>query len=418
MHWPRIIVHVDMDAFFAQVEQRDNPQLRGRPVCVTNGDKGSCIITRSYEAREFGVKTGMRLTEALQRCPQLIRCPSRPHVYAALSTQIMEVLTTITPDIEVFSVDEAFLDLSKCRHLYRGAQSVGRLIKQRVFAATQLECSVGLSGDKTTAKIASKRSKPDGLLVIPPWDAEHMLAALPVTEICGIGKGVAQFLAQYGVYYCGQVKALPISVLSKRFGNVGRRLWHMCLGQDPDPVKLSLAEPKSVGHGKVMPPNTTDKGTVLSYLAHMSEKVAFRLRSHSMVAQSFWIGIKIREGWLAERYKTVQPTNDGLLIYHLAVALVEQYWEGEGVFQCQITAIAPQCGHAQMDLFVEPERQRDQINSTMDAINKKFGARALVNAQRLSSLQMPDVIAPAWRPTGMRASVNVEVSDKKKSGRS
>jgi DNA polymerase IV len=411
-YWPKIIIHVDMDAFFAQVEQRDNPKLRGKPVCITNGEKGSCIITRSYEARAYGVKTGMRLAEARRLCPNLIRCPSRPGVYAAISTQIMHTLATITPDMEIFSVDEAFLDLSHCRGLYRTAQSVGRLIKQRVLAATRLDCSVGISGDKTTAKIASKRSKPDGLLVIPPWQSQQRLAALPVTDICGIGPGVAKFLAQYGVYYCGQMQHLPISVLAKRFGNIGRRLWYMCLGQDPDFVKLTVDAPKSVGHGKVMPPNTTDRAVILQYLSHMAEKVAFRLRANSMVAQTFWIGIKQKQGWLADRYKTVQPTNDGLLIYHLAESLIELYWDGGGVYQCQITANNPQMGMAQLDLFAAGEQHREKINHIVDAVNDKFGPNTLSNAKRLNGMQMPDVIAPAWRPSGVRSSIATQKKSK------
>ena len=394
------------------MEQRDHPELRGRPVCITNGEQGSCIITRSYEARKFGVKTGMRLREAKKLCPQLIRCPSRPSVYAQVSGQIMTVLHEVSPDIEIFSVDEAFIDLSSCRSLYGSAKVVGRLIKQKVFELTGLTCSVGISGDKTTAKIASKRLKPDGLMVIPPWQSKAMLAPLPVTDICGIGPGVAKFLAQYGVYYCGQIERLPISVLSKRFGNIGRRLWHCCLGQDPDRVKVTVAAPKSVGHGKVMPPNTTDKEVILNYLSHMAEKVAYRLRAHNMQAQEFWIGVRVQRGWLADRYKAVRATDDGLVIYHFALALLEHNWQGEGVFQCQITAMRPQEGAGQLDLFVNDNVKRNQVNQLMDSINQRFGQRTLINARRLNGLQMPDVIAPAWRPTGMRASVSADESAK------
>ncbi len=408
--WPRIVVHMDMDAFFAQVEQRDQPALRGKPVCITNGDKGSCIITRSYEARVFGVKTGMRWFEAKRLCPQLIRCPSRPAVYASVSTDIMTTLQDITPDIEVFSVDEAFLDLSRCRGLYQGAKQVGRLIKQQVWAATGLTCSVGISGDKTTAKIASKRSKPDGLLVIPPWQSRVALSPLPVTAICGINRGVANFLAQYGVHYCGQMQQIPISVLARRFGHLGRRLWYMCQGQDLDPVRATLAPPKSVGHGKVMPPNTQDKDLILNYLSHMCEKVALRLRAHGMQARAFFIGIKTEAGWLSQQYKTVQATDDGLLLFQLAKSLVALHWRGEGVFQCQVTALRPQHGSGQGDLFEAVDTKRATVNQVTDAINQKFGSRSVTNAVRLQGLQTPDVIAPAWRPSGVRSTLSPNAS--------
>jgi DNA polymerase IV len=412
--WRKIIVHADMDAYFAQIEQRDFPQLRGKPVAVTNGEKGSCIITRSYEARAYGVKTGMRWYEARRLCPGLVRQPSRPGVYAALSSRIMEVLATVSPDIEIFSVDEAFLDLSHCRGLYQSAGEVARLIRERVWAATGLTCSVGISGDKTTAKIASKRGKPNGYFIIPPWQAKAALAPLPVTDLCGINRGVAQFLAQYGVYYCGQMATIPINVLAKRFGNIGRRLWKMCQGEDPEPVKLTIAAPKSIGHGKVMPPATTDQTVILTYLAHMAEKVAQRMRRHQLVAQRFFIGLKTAEGWLAKDYRAVQPTQDGLLIYQFAKALLLQHWQGEPVFQCQITALRPQTGSGQLDLFAPRPLARQRINGVVDQINDRFGQGALKQATRLQALQMPEVIAPAWRPTGHRASVNSDAVDRTK----
>ncbi len=406
-HWSRIILHVDMDAFFAQIEQRDEPRYRGKPVCVTNGQLGSCIITCSYEARSFGIKTGMRLSEARQLCPQLIQCPSRPSVYASVSTQIMTILETVSPDLEVFSVDEAFIDLSRCRHLYTHAKAVGVHIQEAIFSATGLTCSVGVSGDKTTAKVASKRHKPNGVTVIPPWLSASTLAPLKVTDICGINKGIARFLAQYGVYYCGQMGTLPIDVMAKRFGYLGRRLWYMCLGQDPAPVTPHIQPPKSIGHGKVMPPDTQDRAVILSFLGHMAEKVAVRLRTHHMTSQQFYIGLKLREGWLVETYKTVQATDDGALIFQLAKALVEQHWQGEGVFQCQVTALRVQLGSGQQDLFSPNANKASAVNQVMDEVNQRYGVGGVVRAHCLQRLAMPDVIAPAWRPTGHRASIYI-----------
>lgn len=255
-NWPRIIAHVDMDAFFASIEQRDFPELRGQPVGVTNGELGTCIITRSYEARRYRVKTGMRLQEARKLCPHLIQQPSRPQVYAQASMLIMEALENITPDIEIFSVDEAFLEFSACRRLYHSPEQIGELIQTLILELTQVTCSVGISGDKTTAKFASKKNKPNGVTIIPPWKAEQSLASAPVTDICGIAKGIGRFLAQYGVYYCGDMKRIPMHILAKRFGNIGRRLWLMCQGKDPATLLTTTTHPKSIGHGKVMPPNT------------------------------------------------------------------------------------------------------------------------------------------------------------------
>ncbi len=151
-HWPRAIILVDMNAFFCGVEQADHPEWQGRPIGITNGEQGTCIITSSYEARAYGVRTGMRVREAKAICPGFIQIPSRPERYAEVSTNIMHALTDITPDVEVFSVDEAFLDISHCRRLLGAPPRVARLVKQTVQEASGgVLCSVGVSGDKTTA---------------------------------------------------------------------------------------------------------------------------------------------------------------------------------------------------------------------------------------------------------------------------
>ena len=188
--WPKVFFLVDMNCFFAQVEQHDYPYWRNRPVAVTNGRLGSTIITSSYEARAFGVKTGMRLKEARRLCPDLVQAPSRPDRYAEVSSRIMESLSTITPILEIFSVDEAFGDLTACQSIYDSPEHIGLLIKQAISKASGLTCSVGISGDRTTAKFAAKLHKPDGLTIIPPWEAESRLAGEAVTELSGINKGI------------------------------------------------------------------------------------------------------------------------------------------------------------------------------------------------------------------------------------
>ena len=163
----------------------------------------------------------MRLREAMQLCPHLVQRPTRPKVYAKVSRNIMHSLISVCPDIEVFSVDEAFIDLTSCQKLYGSPEQSARELKRAVYNASGLLCSLGLSGDKTTAKYAAKLNKPDGFTVIPPWQAKSALRHVPVTELCGIAKGIGNFLASYGVHYCGDMEKLPISVLSRRF-EIGR----------------------------------------------------------------------------------------------------------------------------------------------------------------------------------------------------
>jgi DNA polymerase-4 len=405
-HWPRAIILVDMNAFFASIEQHDFPELRGRPVAVTNGKVGTCIITSSYEARAYGVKTGMRLKEAKLLCPDLFVIPSHPYRYAEVSSQIMNALNEITPDIEIFSIDEAFLDVTHCQKLWGPPEKIGRMAKQKVLEVSGLLCSVGVSGDKTTAKYAANLYKPNGLCIIPPWEAKEKLASVRVTELCGIGEGIGNFLKKYGVRYCGDMQKLPISIIGQRFGPLGKRIWLMCQGLDPDAVKTTIDAPKSMGHGKVMPPNTRDKKTLLEYLCHMAEKLAARLRRHHLQAKHFFIGWKNREiGWLGYKGNLSFPSNDGKEIYQLGEKILNEVWAGQPIYQIQVTALDPQIENIQKDLFGSPENSRVQLNNMIDKINQKYGAYMISPAPLLYRSKMHNVISPAWKPMGHRQSL-------------
>src|SRR3569833_1739830 len=178
-HWPRAIIHVDMNAFFASIEQQDRPELRGRPVAITNGMQGTCCITSSYEARAHGVLSGLCLREARELCPDIILVAARPERYAAVSTTIMQALIKITPDVEVFSVDEAFLDVTRCQSLWGAPERIAAMTREVVDESCGLPCSIGLSGDKTTAKYASKQQKPNRHTNIPPWETAARLRDVP-----------------------------------------------------------------------------------------------------------------------------------------------------------------------------------------------------------------------------------------------
>ncbi|MEJ2143376.1 MAG: DNA polymerase IV [Gammaproteobacteria bacterium] len=367
-HWSRAIALVDMNAFFASVEQRDKPEWRGRPVAVTNGLQGTCIITCSYEARSYGIKTGMRLKEARQKCPELIQCPAAPERYAQTSSAIMSALEHITPDVEIFSVDEAFLDVTHCQRLLGSPATIAQLVKQTVYEASGLLCSLGIS----------------------------------------INKGIGGYLAERGVYTCGDMARLPVSELARRFGNIGRRIWKMCRGEDPDKVTTHVADPKSIGHGKVMPPDTTDKTIILMYMLHMCEKVATRLRRHELQAKHFYIGLKTSLGWLGIKQRLANPTQDERLIYHLCNGFLEQGWQGEGVHQLQVTALDPHSVTGQLLLFDNNDTDI-QLGKTyhqvMDNINHRYGELSLAPARLLNRSSMPNVIAPAWKPYGHRQTI-------------
>jgi len=403
--WPRAIVLVDMNAFFASIEQRDRPEWRGRPLAITNGNQGTCIITCSYEARAYGIKTGMRLKEARRLCPELIQCPAHPERYAETSAAIMEALRDITPDIEIFSVDEAFLDVTRCQRLLGTPPYIAQLAKQSVFAASGVLCSAGVSGDKTTAKFAAKLIKPNGLTVIPPWEAAQRLYDVPVTELCGIAEGIGRFLAAHGIHTCGEVKHLPISVLARRFGNPGRRIWYMCQGQDPDKLQQDIPAPKSIGHGKVVPPDTRDRDVLLTYLMHMSEKVGARLRRHRLEALTFHIGLRTADGWIGDRLRCALPTSDGREIMGLCRTVINEIWNGQGTHQVQITALDPVDNGKQLELFDAMDDTQQEANVVMDSVNRRYGEFCIAPARLLNRSSMPNVIAPAWKPSGHRQTI-------------
>ncbi|MDW3095585.1 MAG: DNA polymerase IV [Gammaproteobacteria bacterium] len=405
VHWERAIVFIDMDAFFASIEQSDHPELLGKPIGITNGVMGTCFITSSYEARKYGVRTGMRIKQAQELCPSVIQVPARPYRYAEVSTNIMSALQMVTPDVEVFSVDEAFLDVTRCQKIYSSPTEAGKLAKQVVYDSSGITCSVGVSGDKTTAKHAAKKDKPNGLFAVPPWQSREYLSDVPVTELSGIAKGIGGFLNDRGVYVCGEMKYLPIGELAGRFGNLGRRIWYMAQGLDPDPIRQSVAAPKSIGHGKVMPPNTKNLTTIRMYFHHMAEKVAARLRKHEFEARYYFIGVLTDQGWLAKKMQTAMPTSDSQQIKKLVNIFLRNSWDKQGCFQVQITALDPKDQGHQLSLFGERDIRREQINLAMDKINQRYGEFTLAPANLLNRSEMPNVIAPAWKPFGHRKTV-------------
>jgi DNA polymerase-4 len=404
-YWPRAILHVDMNAFFASVEQRDFPELRGQPVGVTNGEVGTTLITCSYEARAFGVRTGMRIYDARRLCPGLIQRPARPGVYAAESTRIMHALTDITPDVEVFSVDEAFLDVTHCQRLHGTPEQMARRAQARVAAVSGgLPCSVGAAGTKLTAKYASDVVKPNGITVIPPWEARARLADVPVEKICGVGPRIGAFLASHGARTCGEVAALPMEVLARRYGITGKHLWLACQGRDTGAVVQDVAPPKSVGHGKVLPPRTVSARTIETYLRHMCEKVASRLRRLDMQTAHLYVGLRYAAPGhgIETGLAVARGTPDGRRFFEAARGFFQAHWQGEAVIQVQVTATHLSNVSGQLELFTPDEVRTLHRFAAIDHINRKYGEFAIAPATILGRSTMPNVIAPAWRPDGHR----------------
>lgn len=287
--------------------------------------------------------------------------------------------------------------------------TMAKMVKQVVYEASGLTCSIGVSGDKTTAKYAAKLQKPNGLTVIHPSRAEQVLAKVPVTELCGIADGIGSFLASHHVFMCGDMVKIPKAVLQNKFGPLGERIWFMAQGLDPSKVEQKQEQPKSIGHGKVIPPNTVDKSLILQYFRYMSEKVAKRLRKHNLVAKKYYIALKVKDskiknGKISCKLKLEQYSSDGQAIYNLCIYLLENYWKGQGAWQVQVTALEPIIMGQQNDMFVDKESDNKNtiLNNIIDAINQKFGDFTVQPGMLLDHKSMPNVIAPSWQPTGMR----------------
>jgi DNA polymerase-4 len=316
----------------------------------------------------------------------------------------MGALSRFTPDIEVFSVDEAYLDVTRCQRLWGGPREIAERVKSAVFEHSGVCCSVGVSGDKTTAKFAARQQKPDGLTVIPPWQARARLADMPLTELCGINTGIAGMLAAYGAEYCRDLQKLPISVLARRFGNPGRRIWLMAQGLDPDPVRSGVPQARSLGHGKVLPPDTRDPETIRVYLLHMAHRLAERLRRNGLIAQRFVFALRLYRGWQKTIEKSLLPTDDEQVIFRLGSRWLERSRHVEGVWQLRIVALDP-LEYCQPDLYQRKHPRRERMHRAMDGINTRYGALALAPARLLERSRMPDVISPAWKPDGHRKTV-------------
>ena len=222
-NWPRIILHIDMDAFFASAEQSRNHNLINKPVVITSHKGSPTIIAASYEAKALGFSVGTKY----QPIQSVHRLAADPSYYMALSKKIMSRLQQLTTNIEVYSIDEAFLDFSDQLYLYSNVEEIVTTVSNAITEAVELPHSIGAATNKSLAKVASEYNKPNGICIIHPSQTKAFLKSLPIDQFCGIGKRMKLFLNQYNVYVCSEMQNIPISILSNRFGQIGRQIWWM-----------------------------------------------------------------------------------------------------------------------------------------------------------------------------------------------
>jgi DNA polymerase-4 len=406
----RIILHLDMNAFFASVEQQSNPALRGKPIAVIGSAKRTVITTASYEARGFGVKTGMTVHEGRQRCPELILVVGNNRKYTDTSRRIVQILGDYTPLVEVFSIDEAFLDLTGSLSLFGGAERIAYLLKARIRHQFGLTCSIGIAPNKLLAKLASEMRKPDGLTIIRPDEVSSVLEHCPVKELCGVGPRSQNQLALLGITTCGELGRFPVEVLRRRFGVIGDRLQEMGRGIDNSPVVPADEAPavKSVGHSMTLEHDLTELSDIRRQLLKLSEMVGRRARRHGVAGRTVTVSIRFADftSWIDRQATLPSPMALSGDIFRAATQILDtiQLPQAVRLLGVRLTNLCHQGG--QLPLFHE-ERRHFLATTAMDQVNSRFGEATVTFASLLGDTARSRVISPAWQPSGPRA-VDVE----------
>jgi DNA polymerase-4 len=404
----RVVMHVDMNAFFASVEQQANPDLRGKPIAVI-GRGRTVVTTASYEARAFGVKTGMNSWQAKQACPQLIFVVGDNRKYTHTSRQIIAMMQDYTPLVEVFSIDEAWLDVTHSLALFGSAERIACLLKSRIRHRFGLTCSIGIAPNKLLAKLASEMKKPDGLTIIRPEEVAGLMECLPVRELCGIGGRTEQELLMMGIRTCGELGSYPLERLTRKFGVMGDRLQRMGKGIDTSPVVSAEDEEevKSVGHSMTLDRDINDRQEILRYLLQLSEMVGRRARRYGVAGRTVHLTIRYPDFTTIGRQQSRSNcTNQSGEIFREAVTILDSLAVEQPVRLIGVRLTGLRYQERQLPLF-EDERRRMLATAAMDDANGRYGNFAVTFGTLLATAEKGSfVISPAWRPDGIR---NVDV---------
>jgi DNA polymerase-4 len=375
----RIIAHVDMDAFFASVEQRDDPALQGKAVIVGGTGTRGVVSTCSYEARKYGVHSAMPMAKARRLCPGGIFLSGRMELYREVSQEIFAVLLGFTPLVEVASIDEAFLDLTGATHFYSSLVELGEEIQRRIYQRVALTASVGIAPNKFLAKLASDWEKPSGLTIIKEDEVEDFLNPLPVEKLWGVGPATIAKLHKYGFTTAGDLARAPLGELVALFGRSGKTFWGLAQGHDPRPVEIER-EAKSMGQEETFPTDL-QREEARSSLAQLAAKVGSRLRAEGLGASTITLKARYNDFETVTRSLTLpSPTWDDDLIFKTAWELLEQLPAGKKYRLLGVTASRLSASR-QLSLFKNPKG--DELLSTMDRLREKYGTGVIVRGREL-----------------------------------
>lgn len=384
----RQIIHVDMNAFYASCHKAQNPQWREMPLLVAGDPKKrhGIILTASYEARRFGVKTGIPVWQARKLCPQGIFVPPNHSLYQSYSEQILAIMQDYTPLVEPFSIDEAWLDVTGCSRLFGTAAQIGQALQERIFAELGIPCSVGISANKFLAKMASERQKPNGFTQLWPDDIPRLLWPLPVEEMVGVGRKMAPALKEMGVETIGQLAAMPIRLLTSRFGVVGEALQLLANGRDDSPVDPGAFDTvKSVGHSLTLPRDINDPDDVAAVLLNLSEKVGRRLRRGGQIARTVTVTVKDQNFTSTTRSRTLsEPTGLTEDIYGTALDIYRcqfEAWRKVRLLGVSVSNLLPAGAGMQLRFWGRADEKLEQLTKATDCIRDRYGDTVLQRAR-------------------------------------
>ncbi len=378
----RVILHVDMDEFFAAVEKLDNPALRGKPLLIGGDPSGRGVVsTASYEARPYGCGSAMPMALAIRRCPHAIVLPVRGKRYAAVSERIFEIFRRYSPVVEPLSIDEAFIDATGSQRLFGDGEQIARSIKQDIRSEMGLTASVGVAPNKFLAKLASDLEKPDGLTVIAPDRVQEILDPLEIRKLWGVGPAAEKRLRAMGVRTVAQLRLAGREYLRSQLGQLGEHLHRLARGQDLREVVCDH-NAKSIGQETTFRRDIDDPEVLRTVLLGQVEQVTRRMRRHGLTGRT--VTLKIRTGDFATvtRSRTLEEPTDGTEEIWSAASELFQTWASRGLQPLRLlgATVSNLQGRAgrQMSLFASTDRRRQgKLDATLDRIAEKFGTGAI-----------------------------------------
>ena len=373
-----MILHIDMDAFYASIEERDRPELAGKPLIVGGTPEGRGVVAAAnYVVRAFGVHSALPTATALRRCPHAIVVPPRLDHYAKVSAEIRDIFFRYTPLVEPLSLDEAFLDVTGSEGLFGPAIKIAATIKREIREAVGLVASVGVAPNKFLAKIASDLEKPDALVVVDPDRVQEFLDPLLVGRLWGVGRVTGRAFSRLGVQTIGQLRKLPVELLAEQFGQHGVHLWRLAQGIDDRPV-IPDREAKSISHEMTFETDICEIETLRSWLLHLTEQVAHRLRRHHLHGTTVQIKVRYGDFHTITRAQTLpQPTHSTQVLWESASRLLTERLPNRPLrirlLGIGVSGFDAKGGRA-LSLFPDEEWETQaRIDAVVDGIRERFG---------------------------------------------